>query len=146
MRQIVNTIKYIHDLKIVHRNLKLDSIFVKFENENDKNKLNLLKAQIKISDFGFATYKKDNQLLNDLLGSPIYMDPLILKFFIGSGNLVKEKLGYDEKVDIWSLGVLCYEMTLGNLPFDGQNMQDLYSQIEEGSYKFPTYLSNLFLL
>ena len=141
MRQIANAIKYIHDLKIVHRDLKPDNIFVKFENENDKNNLNLLKAQIKVSDFSFAAYKKDNQLLHLIVGSPLYMDPLILKI-LSQKSLVKEKIGYDEKVDIWSLGVLCYEMTLGNLPFDTLNLEDLNSKIEEGSYKLPTYLSS----
>ena len=141
MRQIANAIKYIHDLKIVHRDLKPNNIFVKFENENDKNNLNLLKAQIKVSDFFFAAYKKDNQLLHLIVGSPLYMDPLILKI-LSQKSLVKEKIGYDEKVDIWSLGVLCYEMTLGNLPFDTLNLEDLNSKIEEGSYKLATYLSS----
>ena len=144
MRQIANALKYIHDLKIVHRDLKPDNIFVKFENENDKNNLNLLKAQIKVSDFSLAAYKKDNQLLDLIVGSPLYMDPLILKFF-SQKSLVKEKLGYDEKVDIWSLGVLCYEVTLGNHPFESENMEDLHSKIEEGSYKLPTYLSSEFV-
>jgi len=50
-------------------------------------------------------------------------------------------LVYDEKVDIWSLGIICYKMLVGNFPFNGKDAEELYSKIEEGSFKLPTYLS-----
>ena len=140
MRQIVSAINYIHDLRIIHRDLKLDNILVKFENETDKNQLNLLKSEVKIIDFGFAAYKTQAGLLQTAIGSPMNMDPLILKKFNmgGAGN---KELGYDEKADIWSLGTLCYQMLIGHCAFDAYNMKELVSKVEEGTYKVPTNLS-----
>ena len=140
MRQVVSAINYIHSLRIIHRDLKLDNILVKFEGENDKNQLNLLKAEIKIIDFGFAAYKDQTGLLKTAIGSPMNMDPLILKKF-NSGGTTNKELGYDEKADIWSLGTLCYQMLIGNCAFDAYNMKELVSKIEEGTYKVPTNLS-----
>ena len=140
MRQIVSAINYIHDLRIIHRDLKLDNILVKYQNDIDKNQVNLLKAEVKIIDFGFATLKNQSHLLQTAIGSPMNMDPLILKKY-NSGGLVNKELGYDEKADIWSLGTLCYQMVLGNCAFDAYNMNELVSKIEEGTYKIPTNLS-----
>ena len=140
MRQIVSAINYIHDLRIIHRDLKLDNILVKFNNEIDKSQLNLLKAEVKIIDFGFAAYKDQSGLLKTAIGSPMNMDPLILRKF-NSGGKANKELGYDEKADIWSLGTLCYQMLIGNCAFDAYNMQELVSKVEEGTYKVPTNLS-----
>lgn len=80
MIQIVDAIKYIHARKIIHRDLKLDNIMVSFDNENDKNNLNMMRAKVKIIDFGFAINLKGN-LAFSALGSPINMDPVILQNF-----------------------------------------------------------------
>ena len=140
MRQVVSAVNYMHDLKIIHRDLKLDNILVKFENEEDKNNLNLLKAEVKIIDFGFAAYKDQSGLLKTAIGSPLNMDPLILEKF-NSGGKINKELGYDEKADIWSLGTLCYQMLIGNSAFDAYNMKELVSKVEEGTYKVPSDLS-----
>ncbi len=140
MRQVVSAINYMHDLKIIHRDLKLDNILVKFDNEMDKNQMNLLKAEIKIIDFGFAAYKDQTGLLQTAIGSPLNMDPLILKKF-NSGGSVNKELGYDEKADIWSLGTIFYQLLIGDSAFNAFNLKELVSKIEEGTYKVPTNLS-----
>ena len=137
MRQIVDAIKYIHSRKIIHRDLKLDNIMVNFDTENDKNDLNMMRARIKIIDFGFAI-RLDNKLQTfSVVGSPINMDPIILKRYGGDIN----QLGYDSKADIWSLGTICYELLIGKRCFNADTLNDLINKIESGNYNVPTSLS-----
>ena len=140
MRQIVDAIKYLHDRKIIHRDLKLDNIMVSFDNENDKNYVNMMKAKIKIIDFGFAIQISKNGLAYSALGSPVNMDPLILQKFSKKGGDIN-RLGYDSKADIWSLGTLCYEMLIGEAVFNAETMKELVRKVENGSYNVPTNLS-----
>ena len=139
MRQLVSAINYLHKNKILHRDLKLDNILVNFPTENDKNNMNMLSAQVKLIDFGFATRLKSSHhnLTNTILGTPSNMEPHMLR------NMEKHQIsvGYDEKIDIWSLGTLCYEMLVGNLTFYGRNMNELYEKVKLGNYKMPLWLS-----
>ena len=78
MRQIVSGLQYLHNKKILHRDLKLDNILVKFDTDDDKEKMNFFKSTIKIIDFGFARFLESDALAQSVLGSPINMDPKIL--------------------------------------------------------------------
>ena len=68
------------------------------------------------------------------------MDPIILKNFINRGEDLN-KLGYDCKADIWSLGTICYELLIGKAPFNGETMNDLVKNVENGDYSIPISLS-----
>ena len=140
MRQIIDAFKYIHGLKIIHRDIKLDNILLHFDTEEDKNNLNMMKAQCKIIDFGFACRISKSGLQYSTLGSPINMDPIILKKLNSQGKKSRQ-LGYDQKADIWSLGTICYEMLIGKSAFDAEDMDELVSKIEDGTYTVPTNLS-----
>ena len=113
MRQIVDAFKYIHGK-------------------------NLMKAQVKIIDFGFSCIY--DELRKTILGSPINMDPLILKKLTDSTGKTRE-LGYDQSADIWSLGTVCYEMVIGKSAFDSEDMDELVEKIEKGDYSIPTDIS-----
>ena len=140
MRQIIDAFKYIHGQKVVHRDVKLENILINFETEKDKEELNMMKATVKIIDFGFACFIDKSGLLYSTLGSPINMDPIILKKLNSSGRKSRE-LGYDQKADIWSLGTICYEMLIGRSAFDAEDMDELVNKIESGKYTIPTNLS-----
>jgi serine/threonine protein kinase len=140
MRQVVNGIYFLHSNKIVHRDLKLDNILVTFPSENDKKSLNMMKAIAKIIDFGFATRLKASKsnLTYTILGTPANMAPQILE---NMQQRTPNHQGYDEKVDIWSLGTLCYEMLVGHMAFCGHSMQELSQKVKQGTYSLPTNLS-----
>jgi serine/threonine-protein kinase ULK/ATG1 len=129
----------LHKKNILHRDIKLDNILVNFENEEDKKKKNMMKAQVKIIDFGFARHLEPAQLAYSTLGSPINMDPGILRKLNKMEN--SRNYGYDQKADIWSLGTICYEMLIGKCTFDAESMKELISKVERGNYFLPTHLS-----
>ena len=139
MKQIVSAIYYLHKNNILHRDIKLDNILVNFDSEEDKKHKNMLKANVKIIDFGFARHLAPSQLAYSTLGSPINMDPGILRKLNKMEN--SRDYGYDQKADIWSLGTICYEMLIGKCTFDAESMRELVSKVEKGNYFLPTYLS-----
>ena len=98
MRQIISAFKYMHANQIMHRDIKLENILVNFESEKDKNDLNMMKATVKIIDFGFACKIGKNALTYTTIGNPMNMSPLILKKLTNRGKI--RKLGYNYKADI----------------------------------------------
>lgn len=87
----------------MHRDLKPENILLESDEVDD--------LDIKLSDFGFATYfKPDGEGESLHCGSPLYMAPEILNF---------EE--YNERVDIWSTGVIAYILLSGTAPFYGSD-------------------------
>ena len=144
MRQIIDAIHYIHKNKIIHRDLKLDNIMVSFDSERDKESLDMMRAKIKIIDFGFATKlsAEKNDLTFSAVGSPINMDPIILAKFTRKKDKSVINMGYDEKVDIWSIGTVCYELLIGKAVFNAETMNDLVEKVKQGQYTLPKSVSH----
>ena len=97
-QQLINGIHYSHSKNIYHRDIKLENIIIC---DNQHN--------IKIIDFGFATFAPKDKYLNFFCGTPSYMAPEICS--------KKEYLG--QGVDIWSSGILLYALISGHFPFKG---------------------------
>ena len=140
MKQIISAFKYIHESKIIHRDIKLENILINYDNNDDKKNENIMKAQIKIIDFGFAAKIEKQGLKYTALGSPSTMDPLILNELKKRGKKTGN-IGYDQKADIWSLGTICYELAIGKCVFDANKIDELVEKIEKGEYTVPTSLS-----
>ena len=106
MKQLLSGYNEIHNLKLVHRDLKLANVFVK-------------KGKIKIADFGFAIdASKCEQKFTYNVGSPYYMPPESLK-----------QNRYSYKSDIWALGVIAYELVHGKAPWKDKNDAILFEKI-----------------
>ena len=140
MRQLLSAINYLHEKKIFHRDLKTENILIHYDNEDDRLNNNIINGKIKLIDFGFARhFDKGKNVGISTLGTPLYMDPGIIQKFNQLDNY--KDYTYDEKVDIWSLGIICYELLIGKNPFDSQSMAELLEKIRKGDYNLPKTLS-----
>ena len=95
LKDIVNGFKYLYRHEIIHRDLKPANILL----HNDR---------CKISDFGFAKDLEfgEDTVLKSIVGTPLYMSPQILN-----------KKSYTNKSDLWSVGLIFYEMIYGQTPW-----------------------------
>eukprot|EP00930_Biecheleria_cincta_P047667 TRINITY_DN33092_c0_g1_i1.p1 TRINITY_DN33092_c0_g1~~TRINITY_DN33092_c0_g1_i1.p1 ORF type:complete len:542 (-),score=120.90 TRINITY_DN33092_c0_g1_i1:712-2337(-) len=112
MHQLMSGVCYLHDVRhIAHRDLKLENILLSVHSQK------LSHSHLKIIDFGFAEgFQPGIKSFDVICGTPSYIAPEI----VTGGN-------YDEKCDIWSCGVMLYQMTSGRFPFRfDANVEDIY--------------------
>ena len=124
MRQLIDVFRYLYNKKIMHRSINLRHILINYENEIDKENNNIMKGKIKIIHFSFARYLKKEEFGKSSLGNFINMHPSIIKKM--KKREYYENTKYDIKEDIWSLGIICYELLVGKFPFDSQNNKAEY--------------------
>ncbi|KAF5345498.1 hypothetical protein D9757_013510 [Collybiopsis confluens] len=118
-QQIISGIEYSHRLKIVHRDLKPENVLL----DNDLN--------VKIADFGLSSEISDGDFLSTSCGSPNYAAPEVIRGAVYAGP----------EIDVWSSGVILYVMLCGRLPFEDENVPELFSKITQGSYIIPNHVS-----
>ena len=138
MRQLVEAVNFLHERQIVHRDIKSENILLNYNTKEAKDSLDILHSELKLIDFGTATHKSNENLITTAIGSPLTMDPLILKKYINTSD---SNVPYDEKIDIWSLGVTCYQLFTGEIPFKAANFNELINEIEKGFIKIPINIS-----
>jgi serine/threonine protein kinase len=139
MKQLIDGFKYLHNKRIIHRDIKLYNILINYDDENDKLNSNIMKARIKITNFEVSKYLQKGQLTKSIVGTPLNMSPLLLNKQLGDEN--NKNKGYDTKEDIWSLGISFYQLLIGKSPFDADNMSDILGKVEKGIYMIPSTLS-----
>ncbi|QIW95414.1 hypothetical protein AMS68_000932 [Peltaster fructicola] len=118
--QICGAVKYLHQRHIVHRDLKTGNLFL------DDN------MNVKVGDFGLAALlvtEKEMEVKRrtTMCGTPNYLAPEILE---------KGK-GHDERVDLWSIGVITYTLAVGKAPFHASSKEEIYKKLKQGDYKWP---------
>lgn len=93
--------------------------------------LDLLKTnvQVKIADLGFARELLHEDLAETVCGTPLVMAPEVL-----TGRR------YNHKADVWSLGIIFFELVTGFTPFTGRDKEDLKRNLQNGTYKLPKKL------
>jgi serine/threonine protein kinase len=112
---LIDGFKLIAEHNILHRDIKPSNVLL----HNDV---------IKIADFGFCkSLLMSNQMSKTMVGSPIYMAPELLR-----GDQ------YSQKADVWSLGVMLYEMLFRKCPFEEETIPRLLNLIERTNLSFPS--------
>ena len=119
-RQTCDAIQYMHKKGFIHRDLKPENILL------DDN------YDIKVCDFGWCTeYEQEDEMRKTFCGTYEYMAPEIF-----------DKKPYDEKIDVWALGVLLYELVHGKSPFRGNSVIDIYKNIQRGDIRYSSCCSS----
>ncbi|ONK79804.1 uncharacterized protein A4U43_C01F10240 [Asparagus officinalis] len=106
---------------VVHRDLKPENLLLDS------------KCNVKIADFGLSNIMRDGHFLKTSCGSPNYAAP----------EVISGKLYAGPEVDVWSCGVILYALLCGTLPFDDENIPNLFKKIKGGIYTLPSHLSAL---
>lgn len=118
--QMAYAVHYLHCRKIVHRDLKPENFMFK-KRDGD---------ELKLIDFGLAQSFSKKDKMKTICGSPYYLAPEILN----------QK--YTKKCDVWSLGVMLFELLTGELPFFSDNNNELFRIMQTGRYDKSLIMDN----
>ncbi|XP_031107310.1 phosphoenolpyruvate carboxylase kinase 2-like [Ipomoea triloba] len=118
-RQLMSAIGRCHVTGIAHRDVKPDNVL--FDSEGN----------LKLADFGSAEWfgGYEDRMMNGVVGTPYYVAPEVL---MGRD--------YNEKVDVWSAGVILYIMLAGAPPFFGETPAETFEAVLRANLRFPTRL------
>jgi len=116
-KSLISALVCCHRVGIAHRDIKPDNIL--FDSRN----------RLKLADFGSAEWfgANDRRTMTGIVGTPYYVAPEVL-----SGR------EYNEKVDVWSAGVILYIMLAGVPPFYGDSPAETFEAVLRGNLRFPS--------
>ncbi|KAG9402365.1 hypothetical protein AC1031_006980 [Aphanomyces cochlioides] len=118
VRTVASVLVYCHAQNIAHRDLKPENLLYANPAED---------APIKIADFGFAIIASDNVVMQTMCGTPGYFAPEVIAH-----------RPYEQKCDIWSLGVITYILLCGFPPFYDESQVQEMEKIRRADYDFPS--------
>ncbi|NXL58466.1 PKN2 kinase, partial [Chordeiles acutipennis] len=117
---VVLGLQFLHEKKIVYRDLKLDNLLLDAE------------GFVKIADFGLCKEGIGfGDRTNTFCGTPEFLAPEVLT-----------DISYTRAVDWWGLGVLIYEMLVGESPFPGDDEEEVFDSIVNDEVRYPRFLSS----
>jgi len=116
INQLADALSYCHSKKVIHRDIKPENLLLGIHGE------------LKIADFGWSVHAPSSRRTT-ICGTLDYLPP----------EMIEDK-PHDEKVDLWSLGVLCYELLVGKPPFETPTHDGTYQRITRVEYRFPINL------
>lgn len=117
LREVMSGLCYLHDNRIIHRDLKLENFLIGKDNK------------VKIADFGLSTKLDfDDEKKYTVCGTPNYLSPELLS---------SSSKGHDYAVDIWTIGVCAFAMLTGKPPFETSTRKLTYEHIKNCKYSFP---------
>ena len=111
IKSVLQAIAYCHSRGIIHRDLKPENILI----PTGSSKIDY--TLLKIIDFGASVLKKDDGKISFRFGTPYYIAPEVLEE------------SYNEKCDVWSIGVILYLLLIGQAPFDGDDDETICEKI-----------------
>lgn len=120
LKQIVLGIQYLNSYGIIHRDIKPENIMLK-----EKRKL----TSLKIIDFGLTKVLAPQEKLAEAMGTIMFAAPEVLK-----------RNPYNKEIDVWSIGVVMYNLLSGQLPFDDLNDDNLIKKIIYSDHDYPPEL------
>ena len=114
MKNILSAIAYCHKNSLVHCDLKPENILLASTKYDE--------TEMKIIDFGNSCFRKPEEMLKSKFGSVYYVAPEVLK------------ASYNEKCDVWSLGVITFLLLSGKPPFNGPSDQHILKKVYSGKF------------